>query len=179
MIKLKEIFDEIKNDRNIDGLDINEQIDIQTYYLLVETMDTKNVYSYESTDKFFAGFTDQNGINHFIRITYQPLVTIPNAYVLKMWFTDLDGKVSYERPNVIFNLKADEKIFNTYVHIVIDDFLDKFFQKVPTGTRLYLPATDYSRYRLYRMALNKFLDKTKYKLNDFSDVKNCLVIDKV
>jgi hypothetical protein len=177
MIKLKDLIDQINEDKEIDTLDITEQIDIQTYYYLVEVMDTKNVYTYKTTDKFFASFIDQNGIKHCVRIIYQPLSKTPNAYVLKFWFFDKNGKISYERPNVIFNLNVDEKIFNTHIHIVIDDFLDKFFGRVSKGTKLYLPAKDYARYRLFRMALNKFLDKNRYNVYDDTEHKNTLVIE--
>lgn len=181
MIRLHDIIESIKNDKNIDGLDIKEQIDLQTYYLLLEIMDINNIYPYEATDKFTAAFEDTNNIKHFIRIAYQPLNKIPDAFVVKFWFLDKNQNVSYDRPNVIFNLKHDEKILNTYIHILIKEFLEKqnFFEKAKEKTnRLFLPSTDYARYRLYRMALNKFIDKTKYKFYD-DDHKNTIVIEPI
>lgn len=181
MIKLKDLIDKINEDKEINFLDITEQLDVQTYYYLVEVMDLTNIYQFKSTDKFSAIFTDDNNITHFIRIAFQPLKS--PRFDLKFGFFDKNGKPSFERPNLHYNLNPDEKIFNTHIHILLKNFLgdDKFFEKIKDkdkdkDNKLYLPAIDVARYRLFRMALNKFLDKTKYKMyND--DKHNTIIIE--
>ena len=181
MINLKSIIDQIKEDKEIDNLSLPEQLDIQTYYYLAEVMDLTDVYPFNVSDKFYAEFTDNNKITHFTRILYQPLKT--PRYDFKFGFFDENGKASYDRPNLHYNLGPDEKIFNTHLHLLIKKFLeeDRFFEKIPEShlKRLYLPAMDYSRYRLFRMALNKLLDKTKYKFYDDPEHKNTLIIEPV
>jgi hypothetical protein len=127
---------------------------------------------------FFAEFIDDNHITHFTRIVHQPL-KIPRNDV-KIGFYDERGKPCYDRPNLHYNLHPDEKIFNTHLYILLKQFLetDDFFGKTKT-TLLYLPAIDYHRYRLFRMALNKLLDKSKYRLFDDKNHKNTLIIEKI
>lgn len=177
MIKLSKIIEDINKDPEIHTLSLNEQLDIQTYYYLVEIMDKSDSYQYESTDKFSAVFLDDNGIKHFIRIIYQPL-SIPR-YDVKIGFYDEQGKPSYERPNLHYNLGPDQKIFNTHIHILLDDFFDvsDFFGEA-NWNMVALPATDYPRYRLYRMALTKFLNKEKYEFFDDLKHPNTIVIKK-
>jgi hypothetical protein len=64
------------------------------------------------------------------------------------------------------------------LYILLNIFIEKLdFFGLANVNRLYLPATDYARYRLYRIALNKFLDKSKYNLLDGN--KNELIIEKL
>lgn len=178
MIKLKDLIDRINEDKEIDTLDITEQMDIQTYYYLVEVMDLTNIYPFKSTDKFSAEFVDSNNITHFIRIAFQPLKL--HRFDLKFGFFDKNGKHSFERPNLHFNLSPDEKVFNTHIYILLKKFLDgdKFFEKIKDkSNKLYLPAIDYARYRLFRMALSKFLDKNRYNVYDDMEHKNTLIIE--
>jgi hypothetical protein len=177
MIKLRNLIELISNDKEIDTLDITEQLDIQTYYYLVEVLDLTNIYPFQSTDKFSAEFIDNNKIKHFIRIAFQPLNE--PRFDLKFGFYDENGKPSFKRPNLHYDLNPDEKIFNTHIHILINKFLeeDKFFEKIKDkSNKLYLPAIDVSRYRLFRLALNKLLDKKKYKFYDDKH-KNTIVIE--
>jgi hypothetical protein len=174
MIRLADLFTLIKEDSGMEGLDVKEQMDLQSYYYICEIMDINRVYPYDLVGNFSAKFTDDNKITHLIRILYQPL-KVPR-YDVKFGFFDENGKISFERPNIHYKLEADDKIFNTYIRIFLLEFLEKFFEKVKETNKLYLPATDYARYRLYRMALNKFLDKSKYKCYD-DDHKN--VIEKI
>lgn len=174
MINLSKLIDNIQNDKTLNGLPLNEQLTLQTYYYLAEVFDKKNVYSHNMVGNFWATFTDDNKVKHFIRIIYQPLSK--PRYDVKFGFLDRNGKPSYGQPNVHYNLHPDEKIFNTHIHILLDVFIDElnFFEKSNTD-ELWLPATDYPRYRLYRIALTKFLDKSKFDLVEHS---NTLIIKK-
>ena len=69
-----------------------------------------------------------------------------------------------------------KSIFMTPVNENREFFIQNFFE-LANVNKLYLPATDYARYRLYRIALNKFLDKSNYNLID--GAKNELVIEKI
>lgn len=179
MINLKSLIQQINEDSEISTLDITEQLDIQTYYYLVEALDMTNIYPFQASNKFSAEFIDDNKVKHFIRIAFQPL-TEPR-FDLKFGFFDEHNKPSFKRPNLHYNLNPDEKIFNTHIHILINKFLeeDKFFESIKEKTnKLYLPAIDVSRYRLFRLALNKLLNKKKYRFYDDSH-KNTIIIEPV
>lgn len=177
MINLSKILEEIKNDKKVSELSITEQMEYTTFRYLAEVIDINNTYPIKVNKGFFAEFEDDNNVTHFTRITYQPL-KIPRNDV-KIGFYDENGKPSYDRPNLHYNLHPDEKIFNTHLHILLEQFLDKedFFKKT-NATELYLPAIDYHRYRLFRMALNKLLDKSKYELFDDTKHPNTTIIKK-
>jgi hypothetical protein len=182
MINLSKLIETINNDKEIDSLTLDEQLDIQTYYYLVEVMDLSNIYPFNATDKFSATFVDDNKIQHFIRIAYQPLNK--PRFDVKIGFFDEKGNPVFTRPNLHYNLGPDQKIFNTHIYIFVKKFLeeDNFFEKskkLESDGKLYLPAIDRSRYRLFRMALNKFLDATKYKMYDDSERNNTLIIEPI
>lgn len=174
-MKLKDILIQINNDENLSLLSLDESIDLQSYYYLTEILDINNIYPFESTPRFTAVFTDDNNIEHFIKINKR-LYSDEDKYEVKFGFIGKDKKPSYDRPNIYYNTNTDEKIFNTHLHILLNIFIENFF-KLANVNKLYLPATDYARYRLYRIALNKFLDKSNYNLID--GAKNELVIEKI
>ena len=172
MIKLTDLLDiDIEN-----NLTVSEQIESVTFDYLCEVTDINNVYPYKSSEGFVATFQDNNNIQHFIRIVYQPLRQ--PRYDLKFGFFDEKGKPSYDRPNLHYNLHPDEKIYNTHLSILLQQFLEKddFFGKANID-KLYLPAIDHLRYRLFRKSINKFLDKNKYKMYDDPEHKNTLIIE--
>jgi hypothetical protein len=177
MVNLSELIDEIRNDNEVSSLTANEQMEYTTFRYLAEVTNLEKIYPLIKTSGFFAEFVDDSKVRHFTRIVYQPL-KIPRHDV-KIGFYDESGKPSYERPNLHYNLHPDEKIFNTHLYILLKVFFenDDFFGK--TGaTELHLPAIDYARYRLFKMAISKFLDKSKYELVDDSLSKNSLLIKK-
>lgn len=174
-MKLKDILEQINNDNQLSLISLDESIDLQTYYYLVEILNINYVYSIEYTPRFTAIFTDNNNTEHFIKINKR-LYYEDDRYEVKFGFIDKDDKPSYDRPNIYYNGKSDEKIFNTHLHILLNVFIEKLrFFELAKVNRLYLPATDYARYRLYRIALNKFLNRSKYNLLDGS--KNELIIE--
>jgi hypothetical protein len=179
LTSLMEKISSLQSDNKFNDLPLDEQLDTETYVYLAEAMDLGNVYPYSNIAKFEAVFTDANGVTHFSRIVYQPM-KVPK-FDAKFGFFDEKDKPCYDRPNVHYNLGPDEKIFNTHLKILIEEFLgnQSFFEKAKqtaAGGKLYLPATDYPRYRLYRMALNKLLDKSKYELVDDPAHKNGLIL---
>jgi hypothetical protein len=175
-MKLKDILIQINNDEQLSLLSLDESIDLQTYYYLTEILNINNIYPFDCTPRFTATFTDGNNIEHFIKINKR-LYNDTDNYEVKFGFIGKDDKPSYDRPNIYYNTNPDEKIFNTHLHILLNIFIEKLnFFKLAEVNRLYLPATDYARYRLYKIAMNKFLDKSKYNLLD--GTKNELIIEK-
>jgi len=177
-MKLKDILAQINSDEQLNTLSLDESIDLQTYYYLSEILDINNIYPVDHTPRFSATFTDFNNVEHFIKINKRIYDDDDDDnYEVKFGFLDKNKKPSFNRPNIYYNTNVDEKIFNTHLHILLKIFIEKLnFFKLANVNRLYLPATDYARYRLYRIALNKFLDKSEYKLID--GAKNELVIEK-
>lgn len=175
-MKLKDILVQINNDEQLSLLSLDESIDLQTYYYLTEILNIDNRYSFDYTPRFTATFIDDNNVEHFIKINKR-LYDDVDKYEVKFGFIGKNKTLSYDRPNIYYNVNPDERIFNTYLYILLDIFIEKLdFFALANVNRLYLPATDYARYRLYRMALGKFLDKSKYNLLDGS--KNELIIEK-
>ena len=62
---------------------------------------------------------------------------------------------------------------NTYHNYIFLNEILKYYTEY--FTEFYLEANDSLRHRLYRQTLNKFLDKTKYTLEDIIE-KNTIVI---
>lgn len=176
-MKLKNILESINNDSQLTSLSLDESIDLQTYYYLVEIINVDDIYQFDKTPRFTATFKDDNDIQHFIKINKRLSSLDSDIYEVKFGFIGKDKKPSYDRPNIYYNVNPDEKIFNTYLHILLKTFIEQLdFFGVAKVDRLYLPALDYARYRLYRLALNKLLDKSKYDLIDGN--KNELIIQK-
>lgn len=176
-IKLKDLLELINNDSQLTSLSLDESIDLQTYYYLSEIIDIDNIYPFDNTPRFTATFKDDNDIQHFIKINKRLSSLDDNIYEVKFGFIGKDKKPSYDRPNIYYNVNPDEKIFNTYLYILLKTFIEKLnFFGISKVNKLYLPASDYARYRLYRLALNKLLDKSKYDLVDGN--KNELIIQK-
>ena len=174
MIKLGDI---LRNDENINNLSLDEQISIETYTYLAEfRMDMSNYYPYKSEGKGYYTFFDKQGYKHFDR-----LVKEHERWELKIRYFDPKdlNKPIYDRPKVYVDLDYDEKVFNTHIKVIIDEIIPYFFRHkmVPSEDKiLFLPALDTSRYRLYRISLNRFLDKSKYTFSDHEKEKNTLFI---
>lgn len=176
-MKLKDILIQINNDEQLSLLSLDESIDLQTYYYLTEILNTNNRYTFDYTPRFTATFVDNNNVEHFIKINKSLYDNDVDKYEVKFGFIGKNKTLSYDRPNIHYNVNPDEKIFNTHLYILLDIFIEKLdFFTLANVNRLYLPSTDYARFRLYRIALNKFLDKSKYNLLD--GTKNELVIEK-
>ena len=163
----------IESDKRFNSLPLNEQLDITTYYYLCEAFDLNNIYPFKMKGNYVAYFLDNNNVTHFIRIMLQPYKNNPR-YEVKFGFYDENRKPCFDRPNLHYNKGPDEKIFNTHIHIFLNNFLNRFFKESKIN-ELFLPAIDYPRYRLYKIVLNKFLNKNLYNLKEIKD-KYILVV---
>jgi hypothetical protein len=156
---------------------ISEIITLENYTLVAEwvSLNKDDLYDYQLHSGFVAWyfFVDRNGITHEIRLTKGA----KEKWEIKLWFLDKDDKPNYTAPNVYGDLKYDTAIFNTHIYILINELIPYFFSKLP-DEKVYLPATDKARHRLYRITLNNHLDKTKYKLEG-GDKSNELVVSQV
>jgi hypothetical protein len=179
MIKLSKLLEELQNN-SIDGYyactSLEEQICLETYSYLVEfQVDPGNHYDYINGGKGFYTFIDKNGYKHFSR-----LIKENDRWEIKIGYFDKESnRPVYERPKIYKNLEYDEKVFNTHVHIVINELLPYFFEHELVSEDekvLYFPALDAPRYRLYRIAINKFVDKSKFVVDSKTLSKDYTII---
>jgi len=145
---------------------IREEIIISSYELMFESVNPDNHYDFEHTRKNLWVFKDRKDIQHFI-ILNQSLYKGNTIAEVKFGWVDENQNKRYDKPPTY-----DEKIFNTFIYIFLNEIL-KYYSEYFTD--FYLEANDNLRHRLYRQTLNKFLDKTKYILEDILE-KNTIVI---
>jgi hypothetical protein len=186
MFKLKEIliniFNELESNKE-DGYSsctsLKEQIELETYSMLSELrLNLDNHYKYVASKiRGMFVFTDNNEIEHFIRLIFEH-----GRWEVKVGFFQRGtSSPIYDRPNIYYNLDYDERIFNTQLKILIDEIIPYFFESKlvdENEKKLFFPAIDIPRYRLYRIALSKFLDRSKYKLELFPSEKT-MVLTKI
>jgi hypothetical protein len=145
---------------------IREELIVSTYELMFESVNPNNHYDFEHTRKNLWVFKDRKNIQHFI-ILNQSLYKGNTTAEIKFGWVDESGDKRYDKPPTY-----DDKIFNTYIYIFLNEILKYYTEYF---TEFYLEANDNLRHRLYRQTLNKFLDKTKYTLQDLSD-ENTIII---
>lgn len=145
---------------------IREEIMVSSYELMFESVNPANHYDFEHSRKNLWVFNDRKNIQHFI-ILNQSLYKGDTKAEIKFGWVDENGDKRYDKPPTY-----DEKIFNTHIYIFLNEIL-KYYSEY--FTEFYLEANDNLRHRLYRQTLNKFLDKTKYILDDLIE-KNTLII---
>ena len=145
---------------------IREELITSSYELMFESVNPDNHYDFEHTRKNLWVFKDRKDIQHFI-ILNQSLYKGDTIAEIKFgWVDDKENK-RYDKPPTY-----DEKIFNTFIYIFINELL-KYYSEY--FSEFYLEANDALRHRLYRQTLNKFLDKSKYVLEDILK-NNTLII---
>jgi hypothetical protein len=150
---------ELLKDVLYNSSNVRDQILFETYTLIGENINTDNAYEYTAEGKTIWSFVDKEGYKHVIKINYNPGVEDKTLTVKLFW--DDNGKPNYTKPPV-----TDEKIFNTYLKILIEKILPQLpnlFDHTKTD-KLTLDATDAIRYRLYSIALSSLLDSSKYDL---------------
>jgi hypothetical protein len=145
---------------------IREELIVSSYELMFESVNPDNHYDFEHTRKNLWVFKDRKDIQHFI-ILNQSLYKGDTIAEIKFGWVDENGNKRYDKPPTY-----DEKIFNTFIYIFLNEILKYYTEYF---TEFYLEANDNLRHRLYRQTLNKFLDKTKYTLEDIIG-KNTIVI---
>jgi hypothetical protein len=145
---------------------IKEELIVSSYEILFESVNPSDHYDFEHTRKNLWLFKDKKNIEYFI-IIHQSLYKGDTRAETKFGWTDETSKKRYDKPPVY-----DARIFNTYIYIMINEIL-KYYSEY--FTEFYLEANDHLRHRLYRQTLNKFLDKTKYTLEEILET-NTLII---
>ena len=145
---------------------IREEILVSSYELMFESVNPDNHYDFEHTRKNLWVFKDRKDIQQFI-ILNQSLYKGDTTSEIKFGWIDELGNKRYDKPPTY-----DDKIFNTHIYIFLNEILNYYSEYF---TEFYLEANDSLRHRLYRQTLNKFLDKTKYLLEDILE-KNTIII---
>jgi hypothetical protein len=145
---------------------IREELIVSTYELMFESVNPNNHYDFEHSRKNLWIFKDRKDIQHFI-ILNQSLYKGDTKAEVKFGWVDENSKERYDKPPTY-----DSRIFDTYIYIFLNEILKYYTEYF---TEFYLEANDTLRYRLYRQTLNKFLDKTKYILEDILE-KNTIII---
>jgi hypothetical protein len=152
-------------------LNLLEQMLESAYVSIGENINLEHIYQYELKGVNRWGFTDKRNIEHEIRLTYNPGLKDIELSVKFYWF---DGdKPSYNKPPY-----TDEMVFNTYIKIFINEILyqlPSLFKNFHIN-KLTLDPIDYSRYRLYKLALNNILDKFKYDLVEDQENKLLYIV---
>ena len=141
------------------SMDLWNQLLNESYVLIAENVNLDHVYDYKSKGKNWWEFKGGRDIQHEIRLVYSPDLDNKELSVKFYWIKD--NKPNYEKPPY-----TDERVFNTHIKILIEEILPKLSEYFRTFNidKLTLDPTDSSRYRLYRIALNQVLDKSKYEL---------------
>jgi len=145
---------------------VKEELITSSYELMFESVNPNNHYDFEHSRKNLWVFNDIKDIQHFI-ILNQSLYKGNTTAEIKFGWVDDKGTKRYDKPPTY-----DERIFNTHIYIFLNEILKYYTEYF---TEFYLEANDNLRHRLYRQTLNKFLDKTKYILEDILE-KNTIII---
>ena len=145
-------------------------------YLYMELHINKdNSYEYDSVPPYrntYWKFTDRHGTENGIRL----LIEL-NRYgmekfgEIKFGEVDLTGDLSFDVP-----LHYDEKTFNTYVKITLNEII--FKHKELNYYRLPPIDEDPRRARLYSIAIKKYLNPDEWEIfdNDKEIIKNTIWI---
>jgi hypothetical protein len=148
---------------------IREELIISSYELIFEQVDPSNHYDFEHTRKNLWVFKDRKNTQHFI-IIHQSLYKGDTKAEIKFGWIDENSKERYDKPP-----SYDARIFNTYIYILLNEILKHYSEYF---TEFYLEANDSLRHRLYRQTLNKFLDKTKYNLDELPENNTLIIVSK-
>jgi hypothetical protein len=143
----------------------------ESYRLMEEMVDINNIYPYESGGKYIFHFIDRYNNKHGIRALFQPIRKFGHEegyYEIKFGVIIDDKKWIYDEPT-----EHDEKVFNTHVHISLKEIIEKLDEV--NEWRLPPVQNDIRRYRLFRIALNKYIDKSKWNIiNNPKDSENVI-----
>jgi len=136
-----------------------EQILLETYTLIGENINPDNRYEYTADGKTIWSFIDEEGFRHMMKFNYNPGLKDKELTVKFFWYDN--GNKTFQKPPV-----TDEKVFNTHLYIFLHEILPMLPKVLShfSVDKLTLDAVDQARYRLYRLALSRLLDKNKYSL---------------
>jgi hypothetical protein len=145
---------------------IKEEIVSLSYELISENINPDDHYDFEHSRKNLWTFKDRKDFHHFI-IIHKSLYKGEDDAEIKFGWID-DNKVKrYDKPPTY-----DERVFNTHIYILYEEILKYYGEYFDS---FYLEANDLIRYRLYKMALNNTIDKSKYILEEVLE-KNTIII---
>lgn len=134
-------------------------------------VDIDNIYPYEFGGKYIFYFVDRYNNKHGIRAMFQPIHKFGHEegyYEIKFGVIVDDKKWIYDEPT-----EHDERVFNTHVHIALKEIIEKLDEI--DEWRLPPVQNDIRRYRLFRIALNKYIDKSKWNIiNNPKDSENVI-----
>jgi len=145
---------------------IKEELISLSYELISENINPENHYDYSRSRKNLWTFKDRTNIQHFI-VIHKSLYKGEDDTEIKFGWIDDKNIKRYDVPP-----SYDERIFNTHLYILYEEIL-KYYKEY--FDNFYLEAIDPVRYRLYRMALNNTIDKSKYILELLPE-KNTIII---
>ena len=151
---------------------MHEIIVDEMYMFMNETMNKENYYKYELVHPYTATywrFKSRSDTEHRIRMFPKvDKVTHKRYYEIKfgMYDSKLDAIIFDEPP------ENDDKVFNTHVKIAVDEIIKKHTEI--NEYRLPVVDEDLRRVRLYRIAINMYLDKNEWSVS--IDNKNTLIL---
>lgn len=150
---------------------ILEKILLESYVLIGENISLSNAYDYTKNGNSIRSFVDKNGIQHYTKVNYNPNVDNKEITVKFFWM-DENQNPKYSKPPY-----TDEKVFNTHLKIFKDEILPlmKSYEDHFGIDYIALDPVDKPRYRLYRIALNSILDKSKFSIEE-DEKKNIIYI---
>lgn len=145
---------------------IRDELIQSSYEIMTESINPDYHYEFEHSRRNAWKFKDRIGTDYFI-ILNQSLYKGDHITETKFGWIDSNNQKRYDKPPVY-----DERVFNTFIHIFLTEILPFYSQHY---SEFYLEALDPLRFRLYRIALNKFLDKSKYTMEEKA-TENILII---
>lgn len=161
MIKLIDLVDDIYK------VNLIEEQSWCVAYNLMENVNLTDVYTSEKVNDMFYTFTDSNKVKHFDRL-FDKLGFVE----IKIGWYDSDGKPKFDKPPItkqssdIQRPEIDFKVLNTHMDNVINKIIPSFLNQ-HTDKVIDLPCISDSRFRLFKRIINKFINKQKYKVDEF------------
>ena len=136
-----------------------KDIVLEEMYLYMEnTMDKENNYPYETVLPYsntYWKFIDRYKIIHGIRLLLgRDKIGAKDVYEIKFGIIK-DGVIDFEKPQ-----HYDDKVFNTHIKIAMDEIIKK--HEEVDMYKLHPVDNDPRRSRLYKMAINKYLDAKEW-----------------
>ena len=145
---------------------IKEEIVSLSYELISENINPDDHYDFEHSRKNLWDFKDRKNFKYFIVIHKSLYKEEDDAEIKFRWIDEKNIK-RYDKPPTY-----DERVFNTHIYILYNEIL-KYYGEYFNS--FYLEAIDPIRYRLYKMALNNTINKSKYVLEEVPE-KNTIII---
>jgi len=149
----------------IDKIILNEM-----YLFMLEMINKENHYPYEKVRNYdvnYWRFISRYKTEHRIRLLInKDIKTKSTVHEIKFGIYDAEtNTIDYNQPG-----ENDEKVFNTHVKIAVDEIIGRHAE---IGEyRLPVIDEDPRRARLYRIALNKYIDKKDWDIS--IDKKNTI-----